>query len=178
MASPSFQYDEMSDTLYVSFAPGEKATGIELNEHILLRINKAERRAVGLTILDYSLLAQRTDFGPRGFPLTSLDQLSEEIAGIRSEMTTRLSVENTTDLVSALELDNLLRVAEIIMTAARERKESRGNHYRDDFPERDDAKWLHSITVKKTDEQMTPGKLVRDPEWRDRTGDMGKLEWG
>jgi uncharacterized protein YuzE len=77
MSAPSFNYDELSDTLYVSFAPGEKATGIELNEHILLRINKSERRAVGLTILEYSLLAQRTEMGPRSFPLTGLDRLSE-----------------------------------------------------------------------------------------------------
>ena len=36
MSKPIFNYDEMSDTLYVSFSPGEKATGIELNDHILL----------------------------------------------------------------------------------------------------------------------------------------------
>ena len=79
MTKPIFNYDEMSDTLYVSFAPGEKATGIELNDHILLRINKKERRAIGLTFLDYSLLAQRTEVGPRSFPLTSLAELSEEL---------------------------------------------------------------------------------------------------
>jgi len=77
MTEPIFNYDEMSDTLYVSFAPGEKATGIELNDHILLRINKQERRAIGLTFLDYSLLAQRTDIGPRSFPLTGLAELPE-----------------------------------------------------------------------------------------------------
>ncbi len=79
MTGPDFNYDEASDTLYVSFAPGEKATGVELNEHILLRINKARRRAVGLTFFEYSLLAQRTEMGPRGFPLTGLDLLSDEL---------------------------------------------------------------------------------------------------
>jgi uncharacterized protein YuzE len=79
MSGPIFNYDEVSDTLYVSFAPGEKATGIELNDHILLRINKKERRAIGLTFLDYSLLAQRTDVGPRSFPLTGIVELSEEL---------------------------------------------------------------------------------------------------
>lgn len=79
MAAPIFNYDETSDTLYVSFAPGEKATGIELNDHILLRLNKADRRAVGLTFFEYSLLAQRTEVGPRSFPLTGLVQLSDEL---------------------------------------------------------------------------------------------------
>jgi uncharacterized protein YuzE len=82
MTKPVFNYDEMSDTLYVSFAPGEKATGIELNDHILLRINKKERRAIGLTFLDYSLLAQRTEVGPRSFPLTGLAELSDELREI------------------------------------------------------------------------------------------------
>ncbi len=72
-------YDEISDTLYVSFEPGEKATGIELNDHILLRINKRGRNAVGVTFFDYSLLAQNTEFGPRSFPLTGLAKLSEEL---------------------------------------------------------------------------------------------------
>jgi len=66
MTKPIFNYDEMSDTLYISFEPGEKATGIELNDHILLRINKNERRAIGLTFLEYSLLAQKTEIGPPG----------------------------------------------------------------------------------------------------------------
>jgi len=82
MATPIFNYDEVSDTLYVSFAPGEKATGIELNDHILLRVNKAERRAVGLTFFEYSLLAQHTEVGPRSFPLTGLAQLSDELREI------------------------------------------------------------------------------------------------
>ena len=79
MSKPIFNYDEMSDTLYVSFSPGENATGIELNDHIVLRLNKNEGQAIGLTFLDYSLLAQRTEMGPRSFPLTGLIELSEEL---------------------------------------------------------------------------------------------------
>jgi len=76
---PVFSYDEESDTLYISFAPGEPGTGIELNDHILLRINKPERRAVGLTFLDYSVLSQKTEVGPRSFPLSGLAQLSDDL---------------------------------------------------------------------------------------------------
>ncbi len=75
-------YDEVSDTLYVSFAPNEHATGIELTSHILLRFNKPERKAVGLTLLEYSLLAQKTDVGPRSFPLTGLTELSDDLREI------------------------------------------------------------------------------------------------
>lgn len=79
MKTPNYNYDELSDTLYVSFKPGAKATGIELNNNILLRIDKEKRKAIGITFLDFSLLAQRTDFGPRSFPLTGLAELSDEL---------------------------------------------------------------------------------------------------
>ena len=86
MAKPVFNYDEASDTLNVSFAPGEKATGIELNDHILLRINKTDRRAIGLTFFEYSVLAQRTEIGPRSFPLSGLAQLSDELRELALEI--------------------------------------------------------------------------------------------
>ncbi len=86
MSKPTFNYDEASDTLYVSFAPGEAAVGIELNEHILLRINRQEHRAIGLTFFEYSVLAQRTEVGPRSFPLTGLTELSDELRGIVLEI--------------------------------------------------------------------------------------------
>ena len=48
--------------------------------------------------------------------------------------------------IEALELDNLLEVAEATAIAAEGRKESRGAHSRYDFPDRDDENWLaHSI---------------------------------
>ncbi|HXH14443.1 MAG TPA: DUF2283 domain-containing protein [Alphaproteobacteria bacterium] len=79
MGKPVFTYDEANDTLYISFAPDEAATGIELTDHILLRVNKKERSAIGLTLLDYSILGQTTEIGPRSFPLTGLDELSDEL---------------------------------------------------------------------------------------------------
>jgi succinate dehydrogenase / fumarate reductase flavoprotein subunit len=47
-----------------------------------------------------------------------------------------------TDLLSALEMDNLTALAEIIVSGALARTESRGGHSRRDFPQRDDIKWL------------------------------------
>jgi hypothetical protein len=82
MTEPLYNYDEASDTLYVSFTPGETATGIALHDHMLLRINKDERRAIGLTLFDYSVLAQHTDIGPRSFPLTGLAQLSADLRAL------------------------------------------------------------------------------------------------
>jgi len=82
----NYNYDEMSDTLYISFAPGKKATGIELNSNILLRIDKENRKAIGLTIFDFSLLAQNADFGPRSFPLMGLTELSDTLRDLVLEI--------------------------------------------------------------------------------------------
>ena len=51
-----------------------------------------------------------------------------------------------TDLVEALELDNMLAQARVSLHSAIGRTESRGAHAREDFPQRDDATWLrHSL---------------------------------
>jgi uncharacterized protein YuzE len=98
MTKTSYNYDEISDTLYISFEPGEKATGIELNEHILLRMNKNERRAVGLTFFEYSLLAQKTYIGPRSFPLTGLSEISDDLREIVLDIIQRPPVSDILSL--------------------------------------------------------------------------------
>jgi len=70
-----------------------------------------------------------------------------------------------TDLLEAIELGFLLDLAEVTVVACRERRESRGAHLREDFPNRDDKKFMvHSMVYKsdKTDK---------------KTGTNMKIDW-
>ena len=51
------------------------------------------------------------------------------------------------DLVYTLETYNMVQVAEVIALSALNRTESRGAHYRTDYPKRDDKKWLKHTLV-------------------------------
>ncbi|MGZ3332025.1 MAG: fumarate reductase/succinate dehydrogenase flavoprotein subunit [Gemmatimonadaceae bacterium] len=68
---------------------------------------------------------------------------------------------------TALDLQNLLTVSEIIARAALERKESRGGHFRDDFPEKDPAYGKFNIVVRRGPNGEM--QVVREPipEMRD-----------
>ena len=70
-------------------------------------------------------------------------------------------------LSSLVELGNMLDVAQVIVTSALAREESRGAHYRTDFPERDDNKWLqHSIASFGTQEPVMNRKPVVITQWQ------------
>ncbi len=76
------------------------------------------------------------------------------------------SVFNT-DLVSALELDNMLDLAEVMVTSSLERRESRGAHARRDYPERDDDGWLkHTIALHTPDGPRLEFGPVTITEWQ------------
>jgi succinate dehydrogenase / fumarate reductase flavoprotein subunit len=62
------------------------------------------------------------------------------------------------DLVEALELENLLAQSVVSLHSALNRKESRGAHAREDFPERDDKKWLkHTVAWCQDAKKVTLG---------------------
>lgn len=58
-----------------------------------------------------------------------------------------------TDLLEAIELGFLLDIAEVTVVAAINRKESRGGHYREDYPDRDDTNYmLHTMAYRRPPE--------------------------
>ena len=81
---------------------------------------------------------------------------AEALGGLR-ERARRLKLEDrsrtfNTEFISALELDYMLELAEVILRSGEQRTESRGAHQRIDFPARDDDKFLaHTLAYRAED---------------------------
>ncbi len=85
-----------------------------------------------------------------------LDTAISELHGLKDRLSRAPIMDKgqrwNTELLEAWELGCLLDLAEVTAVAAKARQESRGAHYREDFPERDDVNWLkHSLAWLETD---------------------------
>ncbi|HXG28859.1 MAG TPA: succinate dehydrogenase/fumarate reductase flavoprotein subunit, partial [Nevskiales bacterium] len=118
----------------------------------------------------------RTDASMRE-GLTKIKAIAESFADV--SVSDRSLIWNS-DLIETLELENLLGQALLTLASAYNRKESRGAHAHEDFPERDDANWMkhtlawqdgrsgvridyrpvHSYTLTKEIEYIAPQKRV------------------
>jgi succinate dehydrogenase/fumarate reductase flavoprotein subunit len=65
----------------------------------------------------------------------------------------------------AHETKNLVLVAEMRLRASLFRTESRGNHFREDYPRRDDPKWLAWVKLKDNEGEMKATKTPIPKEW-------------
>ncbi|HEY2979744.1 MAG TPA: FAD-dependent oxidoreductase [Anaerolineales bacterium] len=80
--------------------------------------------------------------------IQKVKSLKERVQHVRVSDTGRIF---NTELLNAWELRNMLEVAEVVAACALNRKESRGGHSREDYPERDDQEWLKHTLVRYQD---------------------------
>jgi len=90
-----------------------------------------------------------------------LESTLKELEGIKNNRLLRVGVSRKEDLYKAIVAENMVKVAELITRAALLRNESRGSHYREDFPFTDNYHWLKTIHMR-----LENGKskvFLRDP---------------
>ncbi len=85
-------YDQEADILEIFFDENESATGVELTDYIILRLNKQTRRAISLMLLHFSILTERTGYGPRSYPLNKLDEIPEDLRELVLHLVTSMPV--------------------------------------------------------------------------------------
>ncbi|GAA2640655.1 MULTISPECIES: succinate dehydrogenase flavoprotein subunit [Streptomyces] len=73
---------------------------------------------------------------------TAVEKLAELRARFKNVSVQDKGKRFNTDLLEAIELGNLLDLAEVMAVSALARKESRGGHYREDYPNRDDVNFM------------------------------------
>lgn len=88
--------------------------------------------------------------------------LKKALAHLRKDLP-EVAVTSPADLIRLLEFQNMRCVAKMVCRAALERTESRGSHYRSDFPAEDNRRWLKNIVLRKGDAgvhiETTPANL-------------------
>jgi succinate dehydrogenase/fumarate reductase flavoprotein subunit len=110
----------------------------------------------------------------------SLLRAKQYVDDDRDRFHTRLRIAEPADLALAFEHRNLLDVAEAIIVAASMRTESRGSHYRADYPQRDDKDWLTNLFISRSNGHLSLRKEWIESEvgWVDGAGDVRIKPWG
>jgi len=81
------------------------------------------------------------------------DELKAALERI-GDLGSRIAVTNPFELIRLMEFQNMRLVAEMLCRAALERTESRGSHFRVDYPQEDNRNWLKNIAVRKGSQGM------------------------
>ena len=77
-----------------------------------------------------------------------LNRALDEIEAIRTAVFGRGFGDNPRELQRILELQFACQTAALILQAALQREESRGAHFREDYPDQDDEKWRGHLQVR------------------------------
>ncbi|MDW8067275.1 MAG: succinate dehydrogenase, partial [Aquificaceae bacterium] len=132
---------------FLELTDGEEKKGLEFVEHLVKREGNEKlahiRRRMGeITWEKMGIFRDETSLQSAFEELSELLQRWERIP-----LVDKSKVFNT-NLVELIELRNMLHLARAVAFCALHRRESRGGHYREDYPERDDENFLKHTIVR------------------------------
>jgi succinate dehydrogenase/fumarate reductase flavoprotein subunit len=78
-----------------------------------------------------------------------LEEALNELDGLE-KILPKLTASDIRQIIEFHQIQNMFITAKIVVTAALTRTESRGAHYRNDFPEKNDRRWLENIIITKS----------------------------
>lgn len=78
----------------------------------------------------------------------------EKLKEIKNEMVSKVKAEDYHELAKAHAAVNMCTIAEATFRASLYRTESRGGHFREDYPERDNNRWLKRVIVRRVNDDM------------------------
>ena len=125
-----------------------KAYPKDAGEHAVARLDKFRYADGGSSTADIRLEMQKVMqedcavFRTEDVLKQGRDRIAQTWERMADIRTSDRSLVWNTDLVETMELDNLIRQAQVTVDGALARQESRGAHAREDFPDRDDEKWM------------------------------------
>jgi len=133
--------------------------------------------ATALRVAMQTVMTEKVGIFRRGEDLSeAVETLQELLLRSRSLSVGGRATGANPELVAAYRTQRMLKVALTIACGAQARKESRGAHYREDFPRRDDAQWLKRTLASWPDDGATAptlsyedldiGTMELPPGWR------------
>ncbi len=110
------------------------------------------RNKMQVTMQKYASVYKEEDLMSKG------NKILQELIKKKISINDKTLIWNT-DLIEALELKNMLLLANITLSASLFRKESRGSHFRNDFKERNDDEWMYHTLSYFDDNKVINSKL-------------------
>jgi len=158
-----------SASLYLRDGPPEAGGDRELAETaqaLMSRMRSIHERKEGENVFQLLNRLKRLTSDTAGIfrDAPTLRRGLEELAEIR-EAYRRVFIYGTCgrycqEMVVFVEFEHMLEIAEVILLGALKREETRGSHFRKDFPKRDDASWLKHTII--TRSEKGPAITYRD----------------
>ncbi len=150
VAAPTLSDDEIASVQTAMFAPRERESGFSP-----AWVTQVMQNAM---FPYFVLFVKQQD---------RLEAALSTITFLREHMAPRLTAQDAHELRLAHETENMLLNAEMKLRASLFRTESRGTHYREEYPARDDDNWLAWVLLQMdSDGQMTVTKEAIPEEWK------------